>query len=128
MDKRYVRMCQWEEANKEFLRMLSMNKDRLESTISSSIFTPIYVTTTMMTIAPLPPINCDYIYASRKAYLRSYPFTKKQTLLQRIKKCVKEKKKRLKPNALKNALVANEPFSFIDSVFKSAFSCVTRRR
>ncbi|KAL6953067.1 hypothetical protein U1Q18_050192, partial [Sarracenia purpurea var. burkii] len=124
----YMRMCQREEADKEFLRMLSVNKDRIESTTLSSIFTPIFVTATTMMVAPLPPISCDYIYISRQTYLRSYPFTKKETLMQRIKKCLKEKKKRLKRNALKNALVAIEPFSFIDSIFKSAFSCLTRRR
>ncbi|KAL6967917.1 hypothetical protein U1Q18_033723 [Sarracenia purpurea var. burkii] len=123
LEKKYTRMRQWEEGDKEFLRLLTTNKEIAEITASPSVFTPVHAAAT-------PPAGgCDHSYACRQAYLRSYPFTKKQTAAQKIKKCLKEKKKKcLKPSTLKNMLGVGGPFSFIDSVFKSVFSCATKRR
>ncbi|XAR73918.1 hypothetical protein NMG60_11008043 [Bertholletia excelsa] len=109
VEKRFMRMYLWAQADKEFLRMLSMYKDGGES-VSSSCPTP----------TPSParaPTSCDH----RQRYLRSYTFSRKQTTAERTKKWLNQKKINSKVHN-----PARRSCSLVDVVFKFLFVCVAK--
>ncbi|KAA8531787.1 hypothetical protein F0562_006496 [Nyssa sinensis] len=80
-----VKLYQWAQADKEFLRMVSENKLERESSSSNSpIRSP---------VRRLPTNRHESYACSRQRYLRSYTFSRKETVSQRTKKWLKEKQK-----------------------------------
>ncbi|GFY86552.1 hypothetical protein Acr_05g0001910 [Actinidia rufa] len=116
-EKIQVRMRQWAESDKQFLRKLSMTEEERERFSAASTFSPM----PRRARVTLPRTVCDESYFCRQRYLRSYPFTKNQTVAERAKHWLKETKnlKSKTRDHLKKASCC-----FVDSVFKSLFVCV----
>ncbi|CAK9158734.1 unnamed protein product [Ilex paraguariensis] len=104
-----VKLHQWAQADREFLRMVTMNRDTQSSSSSSPI---------------LSSPSRGKSYACRQRYLRSYTFSKKESPAQRTKKWLTEKKKQKKENS--NGGSGTGSCSFLDVVFKLLFVCVAK--
>ena len=116
-EKTQVRMRQWAESDKQFLRKLSMTEEEKECFSAASTFSPM----PRRARVPLTGTVCDESYFCRQRYLRSYPFKKNQTVAELAKHWVK-KTKSLKSRTRDHLKKAS--CCFVDSVFKSFFVCV----
>ncbi|GMP31643.1 hypothetical protein CsSME_00005777 [Camellia sinensis var. sinensis] len=138
LEKRHMKLYQWAQADKEFLRLLTKNKQEEGSSSSSSAPSPspsFSSSSSSSSPPPLgyarPPTNLHESYAWRQRYLRSYTFsTKKQTTAAKTKKWLSAKKKNylIKPNndPKVKKVSENGSCSFIDALFKFVFLCVAK--
>ncbi|XP_041001269.1 uncharacterized protein LOC121247004 [Juglans microcarpa x Juglans regia] len=118
----FVRLYKWPEADAEFLRNLSMKYEKTSSE-----------TTGLRRHSPFNTSGA-YVYhesfASRQRYLRSYTFSKKETLTEKTKRWLKEKQKAVlvKSTKCKNKLshgsINGSCNSFLGGVFNVLLFCV----
>uniref|UniRef100_A0A7N2LYV6 Uncharacterized protein n=1 Tax=Quercus lobata TaxID=97700 RepID=A0A7N2LYV6_QUELO len=108
----FVKLYQWPESDAEFLkRKVSMNKEKEKGSLSSLVNSE----------------SCVYheSYVSRRQrYLRSYTFSKKETVAEKTKKWLMENNQKVKMESKHNKSGTASSCSFLDCVFKLLFSCV----
>ncbi|KAL3525761.1 hypothetical protein ACH5RR_014133 [Cinchona calisaya] len=106
-----VKLHQWAEADREFLRMLCMKKEYLDSpSYSPSIASP--------------NKNINF---GRQRYLRSYKFSKKQTVAQKTKNWLKVKMHDDHSKVISDdqeGSVGRPCTSLLDFVFRFFFVCM----
>lgn len=114
----FTKLHEWAQADKEFLRKLTIDDTNTSSSSSSSVI--------------VRSSNCQQSYAYRQRYLRSYTFSRKESAAQRTKKWLKDHKHKFKDN---NNSKQEDRFiststsgscSFIHVVFKFLFLCVAK--
>ncbi|KAF9620207.1 hypothetical protein IFM89_010942 [Coptis chinensis] len=120
----FRKIYSWPESDAEFLKLLSTTSNEK---CSSSLCT-----------APRRP-SCHEKYALRQRYLRSYNFSKEETVPQRAKKwfskeeIVSQRKKKWHEMKQKIKVISNPKdkcaggsFSFFQSAFKFLLSCIAK--
>ncbi|KAK9285065.1 hypothetical protein L1049_024250 [Liquidambar formosana] len=106
-----MKLHRWAEADAEFLRLVSISKDKESSSPNPAA----------------TPTRYESSIASRQRYLRSYTFSKQEekSVAQRTIKWFKEKPKTTR-SASKNRTSARGSCTFLDAVFNFLFTCVAK--
>lgn len=108
-----VKLQQWAQADREFLRMLCLNKDLDSSSNSPSV-------------ASLEKgiVKNNIINVGRQRYLRSYTFSKKESIAERAKKWFKVKRHESEVNSDYQQGVS--ACSVLDYTFGLLFACMAK--
>jgi hypothetical protein len=111
----FLSLYQWPDSDAEFVRILGMKEDH------------------RLIKKPMRAYN-ESIYACRQMYLRSYTFSKKETVAEKTKKCYERAKRKIKilrPKRIMSLLRKLRArsleafYAFLSAVFHWLLACTT---
>jgi len=108
----FVKLCQWVKAEASLLKRVSMNEKRETAGTPSPFKTQ-----------SRPVCHGSYASSPRQRYLRSYTFVRKETVVEKTKKWLKETTKKNTESKSRSGSRTGS-CSFLEGVFKFLFLCV----
>ncbi|XP_059670875.1 uncharacterized protein LOC132316413 [Cornus florida] len=131
----FVKLYQWPESDKEFLRRLSLNKERDEDQTSSSSTYLLMddddddhkTRVSRVLGAPAMSSYCHESFSSRQKFLRSYNFSRKESFSQKTKKYLVRMMKPKRSNNNRSASGgSNGGCCFVDTCLRYLLVCVVK--